>query len=480
MNNTSRTIIQNIVKKVPSTLYFTTTPDRQQALKYLNWLYDNVPESKSVDQEQLFREVICFELRIVNMKIIETNILLMVALNAITLEDFTIDTKTLVTKLIAENQDKYDLDIMYRILAQIMTKLPRDLQARFNGKQKLEIFQIIAGYIKMDPKLIENFISFDPTLNTPVTMDLDSGDYNTLNKKYLKDLQIYKDSQQYVDRNSMEFATIATKMIATIPTNTAIKTQYIDQNPDLMLGVNDDNLYYYDSSSGALTEMPIYGNQQPVSEADLQTILTSDKVDKDQIAMLLNGLHPPAKPTATISAAKPSNFFDSLSFGSLFSRFTGSSRPVTASSTPIPTQAAVSLQPPTLPIPPQYMVGQVPQIPQIPQVQQDPYQQYILKSTSLQQEEYDEYIKKLKTIPTVKPINLINARLMEAEYQARQNTYESFMSSIKDEQLFIDHLKNKQNKQNKNIENVAISLVTVIILILLLVIFRSVTQKETK
>lgn len=475
MNNTSRNIIQNIVKKVPSTLYFTITPDRQQALKYLNWLYDNVPESKSVDQEQLFREVICFELRIVNMKIIETNILLMVALNSITLEDFTIDTKTLVTKLIAENQDKYDLDIMYRILAQIMTKLPRDLQARLNGKQKLEIFQIIAGFIKMDPKLIENFISFDPTLNTPVTMDLDSGDYNTLNKKYLKDLQIYKDSQQYVDRNSMEFATIATKMIETTPTNTAIKTQYIDQNPDLMLGVNDDNLYYYDSSSGALTEIPINGNQQPVSEADLQTILTSDKVDKDQIAMLLNGLHPP--PTATTAAAKPSNFFDSLSFGSLFSRFTGSSTPVTASSTPIPTQAAVSLQPPTIPIPPQYMAAQNPQNLQL---QQDPYQQYILKSTSLQQEEYDEYLRKLKTIPTVKPINLINARLMEAEYQARQNTYESFMSSIKDEQLFIDHLKNKQNKQNKNIENVAISLVTVIILILLLVIFRSVTQKETK
>ena len=86
MNNTSSVL--ELVNKIPVSLYFSELPDRQQALKYLDYLYTNVPDSRQVDSDKLFREVIARELRGVSMKIIEPEILLLVALDKITLADF--------------------------------------------------------------------------------------------------------------------------------------------------------------------------------------------------------------------------------------------------------------------------------------------------------------------------------------------------------------------------------------------------------
>ena len=346
MNNTTSTTIQNIVNKLPVPIFFEQLPDRKQALKYIEWLNNNSPESKNFNQDQLFREVISKELRIVSMKITEIEILLMVGLNTITLNDFTIDSKSLVAKLISENTDNYDLDIMYRIMAQIMSKLPKDLKERVTGKQKLEIFQKIAQSINIDNKLLEKFISLDPSLNTPISMDIDAGDYNTLNKKYLNELQKYEEAKGYVKSNSIDYATISNN-----PINTSIKAEYverpklddqvlnnnnnnnnnnnsadadtaryIDTYPDFMLGQNDNTLYYYDNSSGTLSEIPINSTQKPVSIQDLKIILSSDKINNDDIQDLINNLEKPVttKRTPVFTqqtpyTTKPSNFFDSIS-----------------------------------------------------------------------------------------------------------------------------------------------------------------------
>jgi len=261
MNTTNSNAIQDIVNKLPVTLFFEEIPDRKQALKYITWLLTNIPQSNTVDQDKLFREVISKELRIVSMKIIEIEILFMVALNKITIADFTLDSTSLIKKIIAENSDKNDLDLMYRILAQIMTKLPMDLKDKVAGKHKLQIFQSISKFINMEPKLLERFVSFNPALNTPISMDLDAGDYNTLNKKYLDELAKFEQSQPYIDSNSMEYSKLANDMLSTSPTatgnNSNIKGQYIDSSPDLMTGVNDNKLYYFDSSSGTISEFPI-------------------------------------------------------------------------------------------------------------------------------------------------------------------------------------------------------------------------------
>ena len=176
-----------------------------------------------------------------------------------------------IKKIISENPDKNDLDLMYRILAQIMTKLAVDLRDKVTGKHKLQIFQYVSKFINMEPKLLERFIDFNPSLNTPISMDLDAGDYNSLNKKYLDELKKFEESQPYIDSNSMEYSTLASKMLETTPTNKdGLKSQYIDSSPDLMVGTQDNKLYYFDSSSDTISEFPISGkNQTPVSMNDL-------------------------------------------------------------------------------------------------------------------------------------------------------------------------------------------------------------------
>ena len=48
----------DIVNKIPNQLFFSALPDRQQVLKYINYLFSNVPESKTLNQDSLYREVI--------------------------------------------------------------------------------------------------------------------------------------------------------------------------------------------------------------------------------------------------------------------------------------------------------------------------------------------------------------------------------------------------------------------------------------
>ena len=66
LNNDSS--LQTIINKLPIQIFFNQLPDRKQALNYLEWIYKNVPESKSINEDKLIREVINKELRIVNMK----------------------------------------------------------------------------------------------------------------------------------------------------------------------------------------------------------------------------------------------------------------------------------------------------------------------------------------------------------------------------------------------------------------------------
>jgi hypothetical protein len=319
MNNS----VQDIVNKIPTYLYFSEIPDRQQALKYVNYLYQNVPQSKNVDQDKLFREVIARELRIVSMKIIEPEILVMIALNRITLEDFTLSSDNLVKKVISENPDKYDLDVLYRILAQIMTKIPKDLKDRITGKQKLQIFQLGAKFINIEPKLLEKFIAFDPSINTPISMELDQNDYKTLNEKYLRELYNFQKKQPYLNSNSMEYGALASKIEQTMPTmkpSNNLKAEYIDENPELMVGAKDKKLYYFDSSSGTLSEMPINGNQTPVSLDDIKTVLSSSKINQSDIQNVVSSLNMPAitapLPTETASFIdKLENMFFGLGTG---------------------------------------------------------------------------------------------------------------------------------------------------------------------
>jgi hypothetical protein len=356
MNNTSS--ILELVNKIPISIYFSELPDRKQALKYLDYLYTNVPASRQVDSDKLFREIISRELRGVSMKIIEPEILLLVALDKITLEDFSIPSVDLVRKVIAQNPDKYDLDIMQRIMAQIMTKLPRDLREQVAGKHKLKIFQLIARQLNMNPQLLERFANYDASLNSSISMDLDAGDYNTINKKYLQELYNYQKKQPYISANSLEYGSLAAEMALSQPTGaqtttpdlSVSKAQYIDQSPSLMVGTQDKKLYYFDPSSGTLSEMPLNNNQIPISNDDLKNILASQKINQADIQGAINSINSTA-PATTLPAVStttiPAGFFASLE-----SAFSGLSTGTTQAQATLQTVANIA---PTEPVPPAFL-----------------------------------------------------------------------------------------------------------------------------
>jgi hypothetical protein len=290
MNNTESTIIQNLVKKLPYKIFFNEIPDRKQVINYIQWLYQNVPESKTVNQDKLIREVMAQEMRNTGMKIIDVYILILIGLDTITLADLSADNNDILKRIMASNMEKNDLDSMYRVLGQIMTKLPRDLKEQITGIQKLKIFQELSSIINMDSKLLEKFIALDPALNTPISMELDSGDYNTLKNKYSNELKKYEEKAPYLNSDSMEYMNLLQKKLNSIPSmptdsnGNVIKAQYIDNTPTLMKGALDNKLYYYDQSSGVITEIQTNGNQVPITAQDLETILLANKVSKDEIS----------------------------------------------------------------------------------------------------------------------------------------------------------------------------------------------------
>jgi hypothetical protein len=307
MNTNTAPSVIDIVNKIPTDLYFSEIPDRQQVLKYLDYIYNNVPASSQIDQDKLIREVISRELRIVTMKIIEPEILLVVALDKISTADLSLPSSDLVRKVVAQNPDKYDLDIMQRVIAQIMTKLPRDIRDRVAGKHKLQIFQLVAKQLNMDPKLIEKFANYDPSLNTPITMELDKSDYNTLNKKYLKELYNFQKKQPYISANNLEYGALAAGIALAQPTGQAtsaspiLRAQYIDQSPDMMVGANDKKLYFFDTSSGTLSDFPVGNSKQtPVSIQDMKTILGSQKINEADIQKMINSLNPTTTTATTV------------------------------------------------------------------------------------------------------------------------------------------------------------------------------------
>jgi len=285
------------------------------------------------------------------MKIIDIDILFMVALNKIAIEDFTIESDTLVKKVMSENVDKYDLDTMYRVLAQLMTKLPRDLRERVAGKHKLQMFQKVSSFINMNKEVLEKFISMDPTLNTPISMELDSNDYNTLNQKYLDELKQFEESQPYINSDSLESSQIASSMISSMPTTQTpgvIKGQYIDSTPDLMMGLNDNKLYYFDSSSGTISEMPTGNTGTPVSLNDLSNVLLANKVNKKDIQDFITKINTSVT-TASPNTTQPASFLNRL-VTSFFDLFSSSPKPTTLPST---TKSSS-----TPPIPPAYIMLQ--------------------------------------------------------------------------------------------------------------------------
>ena len=292
-------------------------------------------------------------------------------------------------------------------------------------------------------------------------MDIGADDYTTLNKKYIDELKEYEESKGYIHYNSMEYVKYAESQLeqsANQPQNnklnTTINAEYIDVNPDFMLGKNDNILYYYDKSSGTLTEMPMNGNQQPVSLTDLKTILSSKKVNKHELEKLVDELNlaettetthiPSIVSTDPDMKAEPKGFFDTI--GSYFTSFVGTEATITTTPNTIKTNNNTNNSLP-VPEPPRHIKAFVNNI--------------------APNNNSNTYLSNTNNIDT-----LFHER--EKLYETEGFTNEHNNKLHFNEQLFLKKIKN----DNKHIENTALGFISVIIILFLLVIFNTIRNNK--
>lgn len=154
-------LINLIVSKIPKHLFFIQENDVDKVKRFMSYLHQHVPESKGVDHNKLIRTVISKHLRLVNMKMVDVRVLLLVALKRIKLSDLDLPESTLVSQLLMENKDTHDLDVLNRIVAQIRTKLPFDLKERLNYEHIVAVKQRVYSYLKRGGNILDEFADVD-------------------------------------------------------------------------------------------------------------------------------------------------------------------------------------------------------------------------------------------------------------------------------------------------------------------------------
>jgi hypothetical protein len=151
-------LINSMISNIPKKLFFIQENDFDRVIRLLSYLHQHVPESKGVDQNKLIRQVISKHLRLVNMKMVDVKILLLVALKRLKPSDLELSESKIVSKLLVENKDNHDLDILNRIVAQIRTKLPFDLRERLNYEHIVAVKQRVYSYLKSGGNMLEDFV----------------------------------------------------------------------------------------------------------------------------------------------------------------------------------------------------------------------------------------------------------------------------------------------------------------------------------
>ena len=142
IQNQQQETLKTILKKIPVESFYSNVLTRKQIANIYDENQDMI-KLFPVNEEQVIRMLIVECLRYVNMKVSQLDVLLVTGLNFIEREDLDITPHQLAKKLARENKDINDLDVLNRILAQINTKLPHDLQTKLTPLQKVNILQYL-------------------------------------------------------------------------------------------------------------------------------------------------------------------------------------------------------------------------------------------------------------------------------------------------------------------------------------------------
>lgn len=344
--NQGPVITEKFIKSIPPTEFYSTILTRPKIANIYD-KYFNAAQYQ-LTQEQALRAIMVSCYRYINMSIQDVSVLLVYGLDHLARADLDLTERHLAEKLAQQNPDKNDIDVINRIIAQVVTKLPADLRDRLTPLLRIRMIQkltedlqhmydfIAAKRIQEQKKqpspsgvaepanitfFKEGFQSSMNTRlqagnNTPQTTSLDNNFLkeqedirNSLGEKTVKELEASGYTIDNIAKSSVDMRFGAgdyeqqLEAIDTLPGDNkvtkdiipenVIESTYVQRDPQLQMDAKTKELYYFDEYSGTLT--PISDVQKIkgddiTTEKQLNTLLKEYDLSKAEVDQILHDI----------------------------------------------------------------------------------------------------------------------------------------------------------------------------------------------
>ena len=353
--NQAASVQEKFIKSVPVTEFYSNILTRPKIAN----LYDKffMSGSYQLTPEQAIRALMVNCFRYINMSIQDVTVLLVYGLNGISRQDLDLTDKHLSQKLASQNPDKNDLDVINRIIAQVVTKLPADLRERLTPQLRIKMIQklnsdlqimfspaeqkeVLSPASVMEPRdqlqdalkpLIfssSNIIKEGFQANNNLLLN-NSAELTSLKNNFLKEMADVEESlgketvaelekQGYSQESLTKSAinmnigagdyetqlralnslpTRKETITAGIPKQDVIPAKYYQEDPQLHMDAKTKELYYFDEYSGVLVpikDVKRIKGEEITTVRQLNTILKEHDLTKKETDTMLDELQEPS------------------------------------------------------------------------------------------------------------------------------------------------------------------------------------------
>lgn len=345
--NQAQQITEKFIKSIPTTEFYSTILTRPKLANIYDKYFNT--EQYQLTQEQALRAIMVTAYRYINMSIQDVTVLLVYGLDNLSRTDLDLTERHLAEKLAQQNPDNNDIDVINRIIAQVVTKLPADLRDRLTPILRIRMIQKLNEdlqhmYDFMAAKRIqeqkqtpspssvaepanisffkEGFSASGATTNrlqsanVPATTSLNNNFLkekediiNSLGEKTVRELEANGYSLNNIAKSSIDVRFGAgdyeaqLKSIDSLPRDNkvtndiipenVIKSTYFQKDPQLQMDAKTKELYYFDEYSGTLTpisDVQKIKGEDITTEKQLNTLLKKYNLSKKEVDTILNDL----------------------------------------------------------------------------------------------------------------------------------------------------------------------------------------------
>jgi hypothetical protein len=346
--NQAPQITEKFIKSIPPTEFYSTVLTRTKIATIFDKYYVPNQTQYQLTQEQVLRAIMVSCFRYINMSIQDVSVLLVYGLDNLTRSDLDLTERYLAEKLAQQNPDKNDIDVINRIIAQVVTKLPADLRDKLTPLLRIRMIQKLTEdlqhtYDFIAAKRVEELkqkpnpsdiaepaeIKFfkegfqsngnDVRLlanNTPKITSLSNNFLkeqqdilNSLGEKTVAELKASGYSMDNIAKSSIDMRFGAedyerqlsaidslpgdNKVTKDIIAENILKSTYVQHDPQLQMDAKTKELYYFDEYSGTLTpvsDVQKIKGEDITTEKQLNTLLKEYNLSKSEVEQILNDI----------------------------------------------------------------------------------------------------------------------------------------------------------------------------------------------